>query len=73
MASLREELRMQMWSIHSRYDCARKVLVNHKDLQKLPKRQVRGVMQKIWCDWTFSGKQTRKKAFQRYPEKMHDG
>ena len=54
---------MQMWSIHFRYDCARKVLLHHEDLQRLPEKQVRGVMQKIWCDWTFSNKQTRKEAF----------
>ena len=63
VVSLREELRMQMWSIHTRCDCARKVLTHHKDLQALPERQVRGVLQKIWCDWTFSGKKTRKEAY----------
>ena len=62
MVSLREELRMQMWSIHTRYDCAQKVLAHHKDLQALPERQIRGALQKIWCDWTFSGKKTRKEA-----------
>ena len=54
---------MQMWSIHTRYDCARKVLVNHKDLQKLPERQAKGALQKIWCDWTFSNKKMRKEAY----------
>ena len=39
------------------------MLTNHKDLQALPERQVKGVMQKIWCDWTFLGKKTRKKAY----------
>ena len=29
MENLREELRMQMWSIHTRYNCARKVLTRH--------------------------------------------
>ena len=43
MASLREELHMQMWSIHTRY-----VLTHHKDLQALPERQIRGALQKIW-------------------------
>ena len=33
MVNLRDELRMQMWSIHTRYDCAWKVLTHHKDLQ----------------------------------------
>ena len=63
MECLREELRMQMWSIHTRYDCARKVLTRHKNLQALPERQIRGVMQKIWYDWTFSGKKTRNEAY----------
>ena len=63
MVSLREELRLQMWSIHTRYDCARKVLAHHKDLQALPEKQIRGALQKIWCDWTFSGKKTRKEAY----------
>ena len=63
MVSLREELLIQKWSIHTRYNCARKVLTNHKDLQALPERQVKGVMQKIWCDWTFSSKKTRKEAY----------
>ena len=54
---------MQLWSIHTRYDCARKVLVNHKDLQRLPERQARGTLQKIWCDWTFSSKKTQKEAY----------
>ena len=62
IVSLREELRMQMWSIHTSYDCACKVLVNHKDLQRLPDRQAKGALQKIWCDWTFSNKKTRKDA-----------
>ena len=61
--SLREELCMQMWSIHTRYYFAKKVLTYHKDLQALPERQVRGALQKIWCDWTFSGKKTRKEAY----------
>ena len=63
MVSLREELCMQMWSIHTRYYFAKKVLTHHKDLQALPERQVRGALQKIWCDWTFSGKKTRKEAY----------
>ena len=63
MVSLRDELRMQMWSIHTRYDCARKVLSNHLDLQKLPERQAKGALQKIWSDWTFSNKHTRKDAY----------
>ena len=63
MVSLREELRMQMWDIHTRYDCARKVLVNHKDLQRLPERQAKGALQKIWSGWTFSNKKTQKDAY----------
>ena len=63
MECLREELRMQIWSIHTRYDCARKVLTSHKNLLALPEWQIRGVMQKIWCDWTFSGKKTCKEAY----------
>ena len=34
MAKLREELHMQMRSIHSRYDCVRKVMIRNPDLQK---------------------------------------
>ena len=67
MVSLREELRMLMWSIHTRYDCARKVLMNHLDLQKLPERQAKGGLQKIWSDWTFSKKKTRKDAYKAIP------
>ena len=63
MENLREELRMHMWSIYTRYNCARKVLTRHKDLQALPERQIRGAMQKIWCDWTFTGKKTPKEAY----------
>ena len=44
MVNLRDELRMQMWSIRTRYDCARKVFTRHKDLQSLPERQIRGAM-----------------------------
>ena len=62
MEQLREELRMQMWSIYARYDC--KALTRHKNLQALPERQIRGTMQKMWCDWTFSGKKTTKEAYQ---------
>ena len=62
MENLREELRMQMWSIHTRYNCARKVLTHHKDLQALPERQIRGALQNIWCDWTFTGMKTLKEA-----------
>ena len=62
MENLRKELRMQMWSIYTRYDCARKVLTRHKDLQALPERHIRGTMQKIWCDWTLTGKKTPKEA-----------
>ena len=63
MENLRKELRMQMWSIYTRYDCARKVLTRHKDLQALPERHIRGTMQKIWCDWTFTSKKTPKEAY----------
>ena len=38
MTKLREELYMQMRSIHSRYDCVRKVMI----------------LQRLWCDWTYS-------------------
>ena len=54
MAKLREELYMQMRSIHSRYDCVRKVMIRNPDLQKLPLRQAKGALQKLWCDWTYS-------------------
>ena len=53
MAALRDELYMQMRSIHSRYDCARKVMIRNPDLQKLPEKQAKGAIQKLWCDWTF--------------------
>ena len=70
MVSLREELRMQMWSVHTRYDCARKVLMNHLDLQKLPERQAKGALQKIWTDWSFSNKKTRKEAYKASQGRM---
>ena len=47
MVFLREELHMQMWSIHTRYDCAQKVLMNHLDLQKLPERQAKGDLERL--------------------------
>ena len=53
MTRLREELQMQMRSIHSRYDCARKVMIRNPDLQKLPLRQAQGALQRLWCDWTY--------------------
>ena len=59
MQNLRDELYMQMRSLHTRYDCARKVLANHLDLQKLPERQAKGALQKIWSDWTFSSMKRR--------------
>ena len=54
MAALRDELYMQMRSLHNRYDCVRKVMVRNPDLQKLPVKQVKGAIQKLWCDWTYS-------------------
>ena len=33
MVNLKEELRMQIWEIHTRYDCTRKVLTRHTNLQ----------------------------------------
>ena len=54
MARLREELQMQMRSIHSRHDCVRKVMIRNPDLQKLPLRQAQGALQRLWCDWTYS-------------------
>ena len=62
MENLREDLRMQMWSIHTRYNCARKVLTRHKDLRDLPERQIRGALQNIWYDWTFTVMKTPKEA-----------
>ena len=47
MQALRDELYMQIRSLHTRYDCARKVQANHLDLQKLPERQAKGALQKI--------------------------
>ena len=54
MAALRDELYMQMGSLHSRYDCVRKVMVRNPDLLKLPVKQAKGAIQKLWCDWTYS-------------------
>ena len=62
MQALRDELYMQLRSLHSRYDCARKVMTNHLDLQKLPERQAKGAQQKIWSDWTFSNMKSSKEA-----------
>ena len=53
---------MQMQSIHSRYDCARKVMIRNPDLQKLPEKQAKGAIQKLWCDWTFSDMKNSKEA-----------
>ena len=54
MINLRDELRMQMWNIRTRYDCARKVLTCHKDLQALPEGQIRGALRHILCNWTYT-------------------
>ena len=54
MAALRDGLYMQMRSLHSQYDCVRKVMVRNPDLQKLPVKQAKGAIQKLWCDWTYS-------------------
>ena len=62
MVNLRDELRMQMWSIRTRYDCTQKVLTHHKDLQRLPERQIRGALRHIWCDWTFTAMDTPREA-----------
>ena len=62
MQALRDELYMQMRSIHSRYDCARKVMIRHPNLQKLPEKQAKGALQKIWGDWTFSNMKNSKEA-----------
>ena len=40
--------------LHSRYDCVRKVIIRNPDLQKLPVKQAKGAIQKLWCDWTYS-------------------
>ena len=37
--------------------------MNHLDLQKLPERQAKGALQKVWSNWTFSNKKTRKEAY----------
>ena len=37
--------------------------MNHLDLQKLPERQAKGALQKIWSDWTFSNKKNSKEAY----------
>ena len=62
MVNLRDELRMQMWNIRTRYDCAKKVPTHHKDLQALPERQIRGALRHIWCDWTYTSMDTPRAA-----------
>ena len=62
MAALRDELYMQMRSIHNRYDCVRKVMIRNPDLQKLAEKQANGTIQKLWCDWTFSDMKNSKEA-----------
>ena len=62
MATLRDELYMQMRSLHSRYDCVRKVMIRNPDLQKLPVKQAKGAIQKLWCDWTFSDLSSKENA-----------
>ena len=63
MVNLREELRMQMWEIHTRYDCARKVLTRHTDLQVLPDKQIRGALRHIWCNWTYTSMETPRTTY----------
>ena len=43
-----------MRSLHSCYDCVKKVMIRNPDLQKLPLKQAQGALQKLWCDWTYS-------------------
>ena len=44
MVKLREELKMQMKDLHCRYDCARKVLLKNRDIQRLPLKQAQGAL-----------------------------
>ena len=53
---------MQMWNIRIRYDCARKVLTRHKDLQALPEGQIRGALRDILCNWTYTSMDTPRAA-----------
>ena len=54
---------MQMWEIHTRYDCARKVLTRHINLQALPDKQIWGALRRIWCDWTCTSMDTPQMAY----------
>ena len=63
MVNLWEELRMQMWDIHTRYGCARKVLTRHTDLLALPDKQIRGALRHIWCDYMYTSMDTPRMAY----------
>ena len=63
MVNLREDLRLAMWNIHTRYDCARKVLTRHTDLLSLPDKDIRGALRHIWCDYTYTLMDTPRMAY----------
>ena len=66
---------MQMRSLHSRYDCVKKVMIRNPDLQKLPLKQAQGALQKLWCDWTYSdlsSKQAQKTMSRENGRRMID-
>ena len=37
-------------------------MIRNPDLQKLPEKQAKGAIQKLWCDWTFSDMKSSKEA-----------
>ena len=63
MVNLREELRLQMWDIHTRYDCPRKVLTSHTDLFFRPDKEIRGALRHIWCDYMYTSIDTPRMAY----------
>ena len=54
---------MQMWEIHTRSDCARKVLTHHTNLLALPDKQIQGALRHIWCDYTYTSMDTPRMAY----------
>ena len=63
MVNLREELRLQMWDIHKRYDCARKVLTRHTDLLSKPDKEIRKALKCIWSNYRYTSMDMPRMAY----------
>ena len=63
MVNLHEELRLQMWDIHTMYDCARKVLTRHTDLLSKPNEEIKKALKCIWHEYQYTSTDTPRMAY----------